>query len=111
MSGVLIRDMQMPSSCGECPLLYDGAFNGEPYPCVCHAAGFLIKPSETDLRDGMCPLVYVPDDSRITKVEAALYNIEEIHPNATVQIWRNSVTGDESIGWWDNDHPPAMMMD
>jgi len=32
-----------------------------------------------------------------------IYDEEEIHPNCTVQIWRNSVTGEESIGWWDNE--------
>ena len=25
-----------------------------------------------------------------------------IHENCTVQVWRNSVTGEESIGWWEN---------
>ena len=27
----------------------------------------------------------------------------EIHPNCTVQILRNSVTGEESVGWWVNE--------
>lgn len=39
----------------------------------------------------------------IQKIEMNLYDEEEIHPNCTVQILRNSVTGEESIGWWDND--------
>ncbi len=34
------------------------------------------------------------------KVEPFEYDEEEIHPNCTVQIWRNSKTGEVSIGWW-----------
>ena len=37
------------------------------------------------------------------QVETAIFDEEEIHPNCTVQILRNSVTGEVSIGWWDND--------
>lgn len=32
-----------------------------------------------------------------------LYDQEEIHENCTVQVLRNSVTGDVSIGWWESD--------
>lgn len=39
-------------------------------------------------------------------IESNLYDIEEIYPNCTVQILRNSVTGKVSIGWWPNDNPP-----
>ena len=35
-------------------------------------------------------------------IETMLFDIEEIHENATVQIWKNSVTGETSVGWWDN---------
>ena len=35
--------------------------------------------------------------------ETNLYDIEEIHENCTVQILRNSVTGETSIGWWENE--------
>lgn len=35
--------------------------------------------------------------------ETNLYDEEEIHKNATVQILRNSITGEESIGWWENE--------
>lgn len=34
---------------------------------------------------------------------AGIYDQEEIHHNCTVQIWRNSVTGEESIGWWEEE--------
>ena len=32
-----------------------------------------------------------------------IYDEIEIHENCTVQILRNSVTGETSIGWWDNE--------
>ena len=35
-------------------------------------------------------------------VSMSIYDEEEIHRNCTVQIWRNSVTGEESVGWWEN---------
>lgn len=39
----------------------------------------------------------------ITNVQVSVYDSEEIYENCTVQVWRNSVTGEESIGWWKND--------
>ena len=27
----------------------------------------------------------------------------EVHDNCTVQILRNTITGQTSIGWWDNE--------
>lgn len=36
-------------------------------------------------------------------VETNLYNEEEIHEDCTVVIWRNSYTGAESVGWWENE--------
>lgn len=29
-----------------------------------------------------------------------IYDLEEIHENCTVQVWKNSVTGEVSIGWY-----------
>lgn len=39
----------------------------------------------------------------LTFDSASIYDQEEVHENCTVVIWRNSVTGDESVGWWDNE--------
>ena len=36
------------------------------------------------------------------RVETNMYDQEEVHPNCTVQVLRNSVTGEVSVGWWDN---------
>ncbi|MBR2555438.1 MAG: hypothetical protein IKE94_11290 [Aeriscardovia sp.] len=58
---VLVPNVGMPESCAKCPLMYEDEIFGKVYPCVCHARGFIIKPSEIDMRDGLCPLVEVPD--------------------------------------------------
>ena len=34
--------------------------------------------------------------------EDDVFDEEEIHEKCTVQIWRNSKTGEESVGWWEN---------
>lgn len=36
-------------------------------------------------------------------VEVNVFDQEEIHENCTVIIWRNSITGEESIGWYENE--------
>ena len=42
------------------------------------------------------------------KVEhIGIYDIVEEYPNCTVQILRNSVTGEETFGWFNNDDPPV----
>lgn len=39
----------------------------------------------------------------ITRVETNVYDQEELHTNCTVQILKNSITGETSIGWWENE--------
>lgn len=36
-------------------------------------------------------------------VEVNLYEEVELHTNCTVQILRNVLAGELSIGWWEND--------
>ena len=36
-------------------------------------------------------------------VEVNLYEEVELHTNCTVQVLRNLLTGELSIGWWEND--------
>jgi hypothetical protein len=53
-------DMTVPRFCAECRFMLSGTWvDGKEYPCVCYAQKppMLIKPSETDMRDGMCPLI------------------------------------------------------
>ena len=42
------------------------------------------------------------DATGITHIETNIFDIEEIYPNCTVQVLRNSVTGEVSVGWWKN---------
>lgn len=35
-------------------------------------------------------------------VETNIFDVEEIHENCTVQVLKNRVTGEISIGWWEN---------
>ena len=39
-------------------------------------------------------------------IETNLFDQEEIHHNCTVQILKNSITGEISVGWWENDNKP-----
>ena len=41
--------------------------------------------------------------SEIINLETNIYDEEEIYTNCTVQIWKNSITGEISIGWWKNE--------
>jgi len=50
----------------------------------------------------------LPEDD-ITDIHVALYDECEIHRDCTVEIWRNSVTGDSSIGWYPNDKYPGLL--
>ena len=42
------------------------------------------------------------DDVEIVDVEINVFDEREVHENCTVEILRNSVTGEISIGWWEN---------
>ena len=50
---------------------------------------------------------YIEENAEpVYHVSMNLYDQEEIHRNCTVQIWSNSVTGESSIGWWENADEP-----
>ena len=40
-------------------------------------------------------------------IKSSFYDKEEYYSNCTVHILSNSITGETSIGWWDNDNPPV----
>ncbi len=42
-----------------------------------------------------------PEEEELLEVN--LYEEVELHTNCTVQILRNVLTGELSIGWWEND--------
>lgn len=39
-------------------------------------------------------------------IETNLFDQEELHTDCTVQVLTNSVTGECSVGWWENSNPP-----
>ena len=39
-------------------------------------------------------------------ISSSIYDTVERHDNCTVEVMINSVTGEQSIGWWENDNPP-----
>ena len=43
------------------------------------------------------------DYNDIIGIDVAVYDEREVHTGCTVEILRNSVTGDVSIGWWEED--------
>lgn len=45
-------------------------------------------------------------NDNILHLETNMFDEVEIHENCTVQILKNSVTGEISIGWWENNNPP-----
>ena len=42
----------------------------------------------------------------IVDVHTCLYDKREVYRNCTVEVLTNTVTGDVSVGWWQNDNPP-----
>ena len=48
-------------------------------------------------------IVPIPDIPEFHPVKTSLYDQEEIHKDCSVQILRNSVTGEVSIGWQENN--------
>lgn len=44
-----------------------------------------------------------PEGSVVSVRTVPVYDTEEIHHGCTVQVWSNSQTGEQSIGWWYED--------
>lgn len=44
-----------------------------------------------------------PADYEGGTIETNIFDEVEIYENCSVQILRNSVTGEESVGWWINE--------
>lgn len=42
-------------------------------------------------------------DDEIKVVDSCLYEEVEFHENCTVQILKNVITGELSVGWWKNE--------
>lgn len=81
-------------------------------PCIFRGAGIECPKDEfnTEKCDscGWNPLIERKRVKRILSgeeehVETNIFNVEEVHPDCTVQILRNTITGEQSIGWWENN--------
>lgn len=58
-------------------------------------AGYTISDSEPgDLPDG-------------GRVHASIFDLVDVYENCTVQVLKNSITGEISVGWWHVDEPEA----
>ncbi len=95
---ILIKDMPMPPCCDSCPFCigYFSDENEQEEEYRCAVTMNII--TEFDARHYRCPLVETSD----RETEINIYDEEEIYPNCTVQILRNSLTDDISVGWWEN---------
>lgn len=51
------------------------------------------------------------DFIRDTIVESNIYDKEETYYDCTVQVLKNSITGETSVGWFRNDEPPVLIGD
>lgn len=100
MMGVYIKGMEMPSSCFECCFYIESYDGAGVYECAVTGT----KSCKEMERHFDCPLVPVHTHggvmSETVEVDAPIYDEEELHYGCVVQVLRNSVTGETSIGWW-----------
>lgn len=88
---VLIKGVELPEKCVECKLLH---FIDRRFSCCLTDEEMSFDSLMYGYKSEDCPLEEVP------AVKAGVYDVEEQYHNCTVQIWKNSVTGETSIGWW-----------
>lgn len=95
---MVLIDMKMPDCCWDCPFCLDFEFL-DPYECAACMHDFEdgIDIYEKS-KPGWCPLKEYSPSNPLT-VTTNIYDTEEIHHGCTVQVLRNSVTGDVSVGW------------
>lgn len=43
-----------------------------------------------------------------TDISSSIFDTVERFDNCTVEVLTNSVTGEQSVGWWDNENPPEV---
>lgn len=68
----------------------------------------MMKIAETEkywltLKLSMLQTRYELDTKSKETIDLNVFDEEEIHENCTVQVLRNSVTGEVSVGWWENE--------
>ena len=55
--------------------------------------------------------IEIPCNKINATVESNIYDEEEVYYDCTVQVLRNSITGETSVGWFRNDEPPVLIGD
>lgn len=82
--------IDIPDDCSVCPCLktYGCGVNQKLIPFDFMTYG----------RPDWCPLQEVPE-----KVSVNLFDEMEVHENCTVEILKNTATGQISVGWYKND--------
>lgn len=99
---MVLIDMEMPTVCvdgdwhGSCPL--DRLWCAQRFAPKGYTTAKIVA-DQQDKLPKWCPLKpFTPPEPQIT---TNIYDTEEIHHGCTVQVLRNSVTGDVSVGWWE----------
>lgn len=93
---VEIKDMDFPEYCHKCRLCVIGRCAGDKDFRETYVANDTLP-----YRPDWCPVSEPNEEIRINSI--AIFDEEEIHENCTVQVLRNSATGEVSIGWWPNE--------
>lgn len=103
MAGFIVIDNKTGKypDCEEIALNEDWANN----LCYCDIDCFAMTEDGTlILMDECGNCAYCPEGRfTVAKVEAGIFNKEEIYTDCTVQVLTNTATGETSVGWWKND--------
>lgn len=87
---VIICGMKIPENCAQCKKAKLQLWIG------CKEHEWLSNGLQTEHRSPTCPMTEVPGDA-----ETNLFDVVEEHANCHVQVLRNSITGEISVGWWE----------
>ena len=79
-----------------CELHHDGY----PFGFLCYED---TKACEMYKEDHVAKRAFIAGTRMSNKVKINIYDQEEVHKNCTVQILKNTVTGDVSVGWIENE--------
>lgn len=58
-----------------------------------------------EARSNICPCLNFQHICKYYKshIQTNLYDEREVHENCTVEILKNSITGETSVGWYENE--------
>ena len=93
---ILIKGMSMPPNDGRGRRVCFTQKDGEWVLIVEDAKSY------DDRTAHVYPLVEIPEPLYCC-TDIGLFDKEETYPNCTVQILTNTITGEQSVGWWRNE--------